>query len=175
MYLNRAGPTLSGQQTGAFDAMTVTALAVTGNATIAGLANLSSLSGACITDSLTTFSSTRAASATAVATLNANVATAMSAYLPLTGGNITGPLAVVGTLYASNLSVLGSYETVRAYETHSSNVVIESLGTGPALRVTQTEGGVLGAQPCAEFYNGADPALIIDWSGGVAINKPTAA
>ena len=174
MYLNRAGPTLSGQQTGAFDAMTVTALAVTGNATIAGLANLSSLSGACITDSLTTFSSTRAASATAVATLNANVATAMSAYLPLTGGNITGPLAVVGTLYASNLSVLGSYETVRAYETHSSNVVIDSLGTGPALRVTQTEGGVLGNQPCAEFYNGADPALIIDWSGGVAINKPTA-
>ena len=112
MYLNRAGPTLSGQQTGAFDAMTVTALAVTGNASVAGLANLSSLSGACITDSLTTYSSTRAASAAAVATLNASLSSSMSAYMPLAGGNITGPLAVNGMLYASNISVLGSFETV---------------------------------------------------------------
>ena len=175
MFINRNLPTLSGQQTGAFDAMTTSALTVTGNASVAGLAVLSSLSGGCITDSLFTYSSTRAASAAAVATLNSNVTTSMSAYLPLSGGNITGPLAVNGMLYASNISVLGSFETVRAYETHSSNVVIDSLGTGPALRVVQSEGGALGAQPCTEFYNGGDPALIIDWTGAVAINKPTAA
>ena len=138
--MNRNMPTLSGQQTGAFDAMTTSALTVTGNASVAGLAVLSSLSGGCITDSLVTYSSTRAASAAAVATLNASLSSSMSAYLPLTGGNISGALAVNGMLYASNISVLGSFETVRAYETHSSNVVIDSLGTGPALRVTQTEG-----------------------------------
>ena len=143
MNVNRNLPTLSGQQTGAFDAMTTSALSVTGNASVAGSAVLSSLSGGCITDSLTTYSSTRAASAAAVAILNASLSSSMSAYLPLAGGAVTGDLSVVGHMYASNLSVLGSYETVRAYETHSSNVVIESLGTGPALRVTQTEGGYL--------------------------------
>ena len=174
MFINRNLPTLSGQQTGAFDAMTTSALTVTGNASVAGLAIMSSLGGACITDSLTTYSSTRAASAAAVATLNASLSSSMSAYMPLAGGNISGPLAVNGMLYASNISVLGSFETVRAYETHSSNVVIDSLGTGPALRVVQSEGGALGAQPVAEFYNSGDPALIIDWTGAVAINRPTA-
>ena len=168
--MNRNMPTLSGQQTGAFDALTTSGLTVTGNASVAGLAIMSSLGGACITDSLTTYSSTRAASATAVATLN----TSLGSYLPTTGGTVTGSLAVSGMLYASNMSVLGSFETVRAYETHSSNVVIDSLGTGPALRVTQTQGGALGAQPVAEFLNGVDPALVIDSSGNVAVNKGTA-
>ena len=170
MYVSRATPTLTGQQQGAYDALTTSSLAVTGNASVAGLTNLAALTGSAITDLLTMSSSTTAASAKAVSMLNTN----MNAFLPLTGGAVSGPLAVSGMLYASNISVLGSFETVRAYETHSSNVVIDSLGTGPALRVTQTEGGALGAQPCAEFYNGGDPALVIGWDGSVAINKPTA-
>ena len=149
MLLNRNVPTLTGVQTGAYDALTTSSLAVSGNCVIGGIANMTSLSGACITDSLTTPSSTRCASAAAVAALNTN----MGAFLPLVGGNVSGDLVVGGSLACSNLTVLGGLNTVYAYETNSSNVVIDNKGTGPALKVTQVEGGPLGAQPVCEFYN----------------------
>ena len=64
---------------------------------------------------------------------------------------------------------------MRAFETNSSNLWINNGGTGPALRVTQVENGPLGAQPVAEFYNGAGTAaLVIDNAGNLAVNKPTA-
>ena len=82
--------------------------------------------------------------------------------------NVRGDLTVIGTLWASNVTVLGSVETVHAYETHTSNIVINNRGTGPALTVTQTESGL---QNVAEFYNGAGvPALIIDNAGNLAVN-----
>ena len=82
---------------------------------------------------------------------------------------------MTGMLYASNLSVLGSTEIVNAYESHSSNLVITNLGTGPALSVTQTESG--SAQPVAAFYAGlsaTNPAVLINSTGQVAIGKPSA-
>ena len=71
--------------------------------------------------------------------------------------------------------MLGSTEIVNAYESHSSNLVITNLGTGPALSVTQTESG--SAQPVAAFYAGigaTNPAVLINSTGQVAIEKPTA-
>ena len=172
MFMSRATPTLSGQQTGSYNALTATALTVTGDATVGGNVYASSMSGSCITSSLTSGSANVAASASALAGVYSLAASA----IPAAGGTINGSLTVIGQLTASNVSVLGSYETVRAYETHSSNLVIENLGTGPALKVTQTEGGPLGPQPVAQFFNGTgEAALCIDNSGNVAINKPTAA
>lgn len=88
---------------------------------------------------------------------------------------VSGALTVQGTLYASNVSVLGTTEIVNAYETHSSNVVITNYGTGPGLTVTQVE---TTSQPVAAFYAGigaANPALLVNNLGQVAIGKPTAA
>ena len=69
------------------------------------------------------------------------------------------------SLTTSNLAVIGAIETVSAYETHSSNVVIANLGTGPALVVSQ----VAGAQPVATFTAGSNVALVIDNVGHVGI------
>ena len=147
------------------------ALTVVGNTSLYGSLDCVSLTGGCISSLLTLNDMTIAASAAGLS----NVSAAANHALPLTGGTVTGPLTVVGQFNASNIAVLGSFETVRAYETHSSNLVIDNIGTGPALRVTQTEGGPLGAQPVAEFYNGAGTvALVIDNAGNLAVNKPTA-
>jgi len=124
----------------------------------------------CITDSLVTTSSALAASATGLS----NVGAIASAALPRAGGTVSGALTVIGSLYASNVTVLGSTEVINAYETHSSNLVITNLGTGPALTVTQTEGGT--AQPVAAFYAGigaANPALMVTNAGQVGIGKST--
>ena len=61
MYVSRATPTLTGQQQGAYDALTTSSLAVTGNASVAGLTNLAALTGSAITDLLTMSSSTTGA------------------------------------------------------------------------------------------------------------------
>ena len=177
---SRSQPTLTGLQgSETFNALSCsvvgigtnpaggTALTVAGNSAFFGQVSATSLAG-CITDSLTTTDSTIAASATAVK----NVLAAANACLPLSGGAVSGALTVVGKLTASNLSVLGTTTTVQAYTTVSSNLVVSSLGTGPALSVTQTES--FGAQPVAQFYNGTDPALVIDPSGNLAVNKTTA-
>lgn len=88
---------------------------------------------------------------------------------------VSGALTVQGTLYASNVSVLGTTQIINAYETHSSNVVITNYGTGPGLTVTQAE---TTAQPVAAFYAGigsANAALLVNNAGQVAIGKNTAA
>ena len=131
----------------------------------------SSMSGSCITSSLTSGSANVAASAVAVSTLNAN----MASYLPLAGGTIAGNVVVGGTLYASNVNAIAGYTSTYAYENHSSNLVINNAGTGPALLVTQSETGPMGAQPVAQFFNGAGTAaLVIDNNGNVGVNRPTA-
>ena len=101
-------------------------------------------------------------------------------YLNSQGGNgirvqkTNGNVYISGQLFASNVSILGSYQSVQAYETHSSNVTINSLGTGPALSVSQTESGPYGQQPVATFYAGTSLSLLIDNVGNVALGKPTA-
>ena len=171
MNNNRATPTLSGVQTGAFDTIKASSLAVYGDGLVTGTLTASAFAGGCITSALNSTSVTTAASASALATVYALSGNA----LPLTGGTISGALTVIGQLNASNMSVLGDFVTIRSYETHSSNLVIDNGGTGPALRVTQAEGGPLGAQPVAEFYNGLGvAALVIDNAGNLAVNKPSA-
>ena len=171
MNNNRATPTLTGVQTGAFDQVKATSLAIYGDGLVTGTLTASAFGGACITSALNSASTTTAASAAALSNVYASMANALTS----AGGTITGGLTVIGHLNASNMSVLGDFVTIRSYETHSSNVVIDNLGTGPALKVTQTEGGPLGAQPVCEMYNGAGTAaLVVDNNGNVAVNKPTA-
>ena len=175
MFTSRNQQTMTGQQTGAYDVLTATSAnvgtLVATNAIVTCNLSAVAFSGYCITDSHTTTNSMRAASATAVSTLNAN----MASYLPLSGGNVSGNVNVGGTLYASNVNAIAGYTSTYAYETHSSNLVINNSGTGPALVVTQSQTGPLGAQPVAQFFNGAGTAaLVIDNNGNVGVNKPTA-
>ena len=147
------------------------ALTVAGNTGLNGSLDCVGFTGNCISSSLAANDLTVAAS---TAGLHSVYALAGNA-LPTSGGTVTGALTVIGTLFASNVSVLGGFETVRAFETHSSNLVIDNGGTGPALKVTQAEGGPLGAQSVAEFYSGAGTvALVIDNQGNLAVNKPSA-
>ena len=175
MFTSRNQQTMTGQQTGAYDVLTATSAnvgtLVATNAIVTCNLSAVAFSGYCITDSLTTTNSMRAASATAVSTLNTN----MASYLPLAGGNVSGNVNVGGTLYASNVNAIAGYTSTYAYETHSSNLVINNSGTGPALVVTQSQTGPLGAQPVAQFFNGAGTAaLVIDNNGNVGVNKQSA-
>jgi len=90
-------------------------------------------------------------------------------------GAVTGATGTFAQLNASNVAILGALETVNAYETHSSNVVIANLGTGPALVVSQVETGPWGAQPVASFVAGSNVALTITSTGALAVGKATAA
>ena len=94
--------------------------------------------------------------------------------ISVTDLNASGSLTVTGLLTASNVRVLGSYQTVHAFESHSSNLEINNLGTGPALKVTQAEDT---AQPVASFYAGANPnpALLITSDAYLAVGKTLAA
>ena len=92
-----------------------------------------------------------------------------SSSLQTSGGSIAGSLAINGTLYASNVTVLGGLDVVNAYQTYSSNVTIANQGTGPALVVSQVEYGPLGAQPVAKFVNGSNVALFVASTGAVGV------
>jgi len=130
----------------------------------------SSALGGCISDALALSSSTVAASATALSNVNVTLSSALAlaaAALPRAGGVVSGPLA------CSNLAILGTLETVNAFVTNSSNVVIANYGTGPALSVTQTE--TFGAQPVASFYAGSNVALLVTGAGALAVGQTTAA
>ena len=164
MNNNRATPTLTCLQAGVFDTIQASSM-------VTNTLTASAFGGGCITSSLVSTSATTAASALALATLYASTANA----LPTTGGTITGGLTVIGQLYASNMTVLGTQTTVHSVTTVTSNVTINNAGTGPALVVTQSETGPMGAQPVAGFYNGAGTAaLVIDNNGNVGVNRPTA-
>ena len=108
-----------------------------------------------------------------------NVGVGMSS--PAYAVDVSGGIRVTGTFTASNVNVLGGLaimggiETVNVYETHSSNVVINNMGTGPALVVTQAEGGLLGAQSVASFSAGINMALLIDNAGRVMVGKSASA
>ena len=99
-----------------------------------------------------------------------NVVTAGS--LSVSGlANFTSNVTVNGMLTANNVRILGSYETVAAFELHTSNVIINNLGTGTALTVTQSENT---AQPVASFLAGSNHALFITSAAQIAIGKTTA-
>ena len=131
------------------------------------------LSGGAITDSWTMTSSQVAASATVVSNVAAYVTATTPGGLPLTGGIMTGPLTVQGLLTASNVQIMGNSTTMNSIEILTSNLWVSNVGTGPALSVSQVEGGALGAQPVATFYSGQSLALLLDGSGNVALSKPS--
>ena len=96
--------------------------------------------------------------------------------LTSTSNLFTSNATVYGTLSAANINVSGTVTTVNTADTVSTSLTINNLGTGPALKVTQSETGALGAQPVAQFFNGAGTAaLIIDNNGNVGVNKSSAA
>ena len=131
---------------------------------VSGLMHSTSFGGGCISDALTLTSSAVAASATALSNVNITA----SGALQRTGGVMTGLLT------CSNLSVIGTIETINAYVTMSSNVVISNSGTGigPALTVSQTQAGT---QTVAQFSAGATTALFISSTGNVGIGHASAA
>ena len=84
----------------------------------------------------------------------------------------SGAVVVTGLLTASNVRVLGTYETVNAFESHSSNVYIENIGTETGLIVKQV---VETTQAVAAFYAGEVPALYVTSDANVAVGKDVAA
>ena len=111
---------------------------------------------------------------TGITALNASsiaTGTLDNALLPV-NVDVAGNCRVSGTLTCSNVAIVGSFETVNAYETHSSNVVIANLGTGPALVVSQTGDGT---QPVATFSVGSNAALVVGSTGNVGVGKTSPA
>ena len=84
-----------------------------------------------------------------------------------------GSATIGGTLYASNVVVYGPSMQINAYEINTSNIVIDNLGTGPALYVTQVESGIGGPQAVARFDAGSNPALFISNTGYIGVNTLT--
>jgi Chaperone of endosialidase len=81
--------------------------------------------------------------------------------------HVQGNAFVSGTFITSNLSVLGSLDTINAYTIDTSNVVITNNGIGPALSVTQNT--TLATNNIADFYGTSSgvPFLRIANSGNI--------
>lgn len=75
-----------------------------------------------------------------------------------------------GTLFASNLTILGEAVTLNTVTSNTEQLVITNAGTGPALTVTQT-----GPQPIADFYddnNALALRVANDANIGIGTNLP---
>ena len=68
--------------------------------------------------------------------------------LPTQRLDVFGNANITGTLWASNVNVIGDFVTMNTVTSNTEQVVIENAGTGPALKVTQT-----GNNSVAEFYD----------------------
>ena len=85
--------------------------------------------------------------------------------------SINGNTTMAGSLtISSNLFVNGTTETIKSFTTISSNLVVNNYGTGPALKVTQSE---TSSNPVAQFIAGSTNALLIDNNANVAIGTLT--
>ena len=90
--------------------------------------------------------------------------------LPTKTLDVFGTVNVSGTLYASNVQVLGDYVTLNTITSNTEQMVIENAGTGPALKVTQT-----GENSVAEFYDKESGVALFVGNGGnvgVGTNSP---
>ena len=97
----------------------------------------------------------------------------MQSTLGVTGASaFVGAVNIDGLLTASNIQVIGSFMTVNAIETHSSNLVVDNKGTGVALQITQEN--VASGQAVASFYAGAAPALYVTSDAYVAVGQTSA-
>lgn len=85
--------------------------------------------------------------------------------LPTQRLDVFGNANVTGTLYASNVQVLGDYVILDTITSNTEQMVIENAGTGPALKVTQT-----GDNSVAEFYDKeSGVALFVGNNGNIGI------
>lgn len=81
--------------------------------------------------------------------------------LPTQTLDVFGTVNVSGTLYASNIQVLGDYVILDTITSNTEQMVIENDGTGPALKVTQT-----GNNSVAEFYDKESGIALFVGNGG---------
>jgi len=80
---------------------------------------------------------------------------------------VQGNAYIDGTLFTSNMSILGNLDIINAYTIDTSNVVIINKGPGPALSVIQSD-----STSIADFYDNSitNPALRIAIGGNIGIN-----
>jgi predicted RNA-binding protein associated with RNAse of E/G family len=110
---------------------------------------------------------------------NSNVATQHVSYmdgnvgigtsLPMNALSVYGNIFTSGTLYASNLNILGETTILNTVTSNTERIVIQNDGTGPALQVFQS-----GIQPIAEFYDDNVLSLVIANGGNVGIGTSIA-
>ena len=85
--------------------------------------------------------------------------------MPLRPLHVEGDMYASGTMFASNLQILGDFVTLNTVTSNTEQMVIHNDGTGPALRVIQS-----GDNAVAEFYDQeSGTALYIDNNGKIGI------
>lgn len=85
-----------------------------------------------------------------------------------------GDLSITGTVFASNLQVVGDFTTMNTTTSNTEQLVVNNAGTGPALKVIQT--GVGSQYPIAEFVdNESGMALRIMDTGLIGIGTDSVA
>jgi hypothetical protein len=106
-------------------------------------------------------------------TIGANTLTPLTVF-NVTGKSIMyGDTTVTGTFVTSNLQVLGNTYIVNAVQVASSNLVVNNLvvnnlGTGPGLSVTQSE--LQAGQTVAQFIAGSTYGLVVDGLANVGVH-----
>lgn len=120
--------------------------------------------------------------ATNATTLNANCTVGIGGNLGIGTTNpaypfhVQGNAFITGTLFASNMNILGSIDVINAYTLDTSNLVINNqTGIGPALTVKQTT--ISGNGIIADFFDndisGTTPVLRIADGGNVGFGTVT--
>jgi len=85
--------------------------------------------------------------------------------IPLKPLHVEGDMYASGTMFASNLQILGDFVTLNTVTSNTEQMVIHNDGTGPALRVIQS-----GDNSVAEFYDQeSGTALFIDNNGKIGM------
>jgi hypothetical protein len=72
------------------------------------------------------------------------------------------------TLYASNINIYGTFETVNHTTYSSERIIVNNRDDGPALSVTQS-----GAYPVAQFSLNSNTCLVVSDAGNVGIGTAT--
>uniref|UniRef100_A0A6C0KSP6 Peptidase S74 domain-containing protein n=1 Tax=viral metagenome TaxID=1070528 RepID=A0A6C0KSP6_9ZZZZ len=71
-----------------------------------------------------------------------------------------------GTLFASNLNIIGELTTINVATSNSTQLDIINSGPGPALKVVQKDGSTV-----SQFYNNTGPVFTIAGSGSIGIGS----
>ncbi len=143
---------------------------VLGTSVVAGTVSLSNITSdaANINVSAKSLSNVSTLSVNNIRTDGANINFSSSALTGISTINATGDATFGGTLYASNLNVIGDFVTLNTTTSNTEQFFVNNAGTGPALRVVQS--GVGSQYAVAEFLdNESGMALRIQDTGLVGI------